>query len=88
MLHAKTLLDGFFQEFIFRHGHSDKVANESINRKSILVITRNAEHRLGKLPSASQPRPRRCSALRNINKTAQTFVRAVLPGFSGIFYTS
>jgi len=42
MLHAKTLLDGFFQEFAFRHGHIGKITNEFNNRKSILVETKTA----------------------------------------------
>ena len=33
MLHAKSLLNGFFQELIFSHCHADKVTNGSNNRK-------------------------------------------------------
>ena len=33
MLHAKSLLNSFFQELIFSHCHALKVINESRNRK-------------------------------------------------------
>lgn|GEM_PF-6383644 len=34
MLHPKSLLDGFFQKFIFNRSHDANLANHLLNRKS------------------------------------------------------
>jgi hypothetical protein len=42
ILYPKRILNGPFQEFVLILGHSDMIANESINRKSILVEMKTA----------------------------------------------